>query len=372
MGIDKIKNYVFEFILVTFLFFILFVSTIYKTIYLSIFLLIYMLILKKIIKKRNIISHYKKEVTIVMSAMGIIYLIVFYLMGIHFGFYESSVKFGKVALLYYIIPITIIVYSTEVIREIFLAQRGKFAKIIPFIAFVLIDLIIYGEVYSYSNLDDLLIIIGFIVFSSISSNLLYNYISLRYGKNSVVVYRLITILYTFIIPYTPNIYIFFKTFLKIIYPYFIYLFLEYTYSKTNFAVAYKDKKREIVWTTILIIVLSSVTMLISCQFKYGILVIGSKSMTGALNMGDTTIFVKYDKQNIKTGDIIVFKKDGLQIIHRVIDKKDINGTIRYYTKGDANMSADDYYLVDSDIIGISKLRIKYIGYPSIWIKEMFS
>ena len=76
MGIDKIKNYVFEFILVTFLFFILFVSTIYKTIYLSIFLLIYMLILKKIIKKRNIISHYKKEVTIVMSAMGIIYLIV--------------------------------------------------------------------------------------------------------------------------------------------------------------------------------------------------------------------------------------------------------------------------------------------------------
>lgn len=89
-------------------------------------------------------------------------------------------------------------------------------------------------------------------------------------------------------------------------------------------------------------------------------------------MGDTTIFVKYDKQNIKTGDIIVFKKDGLQIIHRVIDKKDINGSIRYYTKGDANKDADNYYLTDEDIIGISKLRIKYIGYPSIWIKEMFS
>lgn len=372
MNIDKIKNYMFEFILIIFLFFILIVSTIYKTIYLSIFLFMYMLMLKKIIKKRNIISHYQKEVTMVMCAMGIIYLIVFYLMGTYFGFYESSVKFGKNAILYYIIPLSITIYSSEVIREIFLAQKGKIIKVISFIAFILIDLIIYGGVYNFSNLDDLLIIIGFIVFSSVSNNLLYNYISLRYGKNSVIGYRLITILYAFIIPYTPNIYIFFRTFLKIVYPYFIYLFLEYTYSKTNFAVAYKDKKREIVWTTILIIVLSSVTMLISCQFKYGILVIGSKSMTGALNMGDTTIFVKYDKQNIKTGDIIVFKKNGLQIIHRVIDKKDINGSIRYYTKGDANMSADDYYLVDEDIIGISKLRIKYIGYPSIWIKEMFS
>ncbi len=372
MNIDKIKSYIFEFILITFLFFILFVSTIYKTIYLAVFLLVYMLILKKILKKRNIVSHYKKEITLVMIAMGIIYLITFYLMGTYFGFYASSVKFGKVALLYYIIPLTIIIYSSEVIRGIFLAQKGKITKIIIFPAFILIDLIIYGEVYNLTNLSDLLIIIGFIIFSSISTNLLYNYISLRYGKNSIIIYKLITILYTFIIPYTPNIYIFFRTFLKIVYPYFIYLFLEYTYSKTNLRVAYKDKKREIVWTTILIIVLSSITMLISCQFKYGILVIGSKSMTGALNKGDATIFVKYTDQKINIDDIIIYEKNGLQIIHRVIDKKNINGTIRYYTKGDANKTADDYYLLDEDIIGISKFKIKYLGYPSIWIKEMFS
>ena len=98
MNIDKIKSYIFEFILITFLFFILFVSTIYKTIYLAVFLLVYMLILKKILKKRNIVSHYKKEITLVMIAMGIIYLITFYLMGTYFGFYASSVKFGKIAL----------------------------------------------------------------------------------------------------------------------------------------------------------------------------------------------------------------------------------------------------------------------------------
>ena len=89
-------------------------------------------------------------------------------------------------------------------------------------------------------------------------------------------------------------------------------------------------------------------------------------------MGDATIFVKYEKQTIKKGDIIVFEKNGLQIIHRVIDKKNINDSIRYYTKGDANKNADNYYLTENDIIGISKIRIKYIGYPSIWIKEIFT
>ena len=372
MNIGKVKLYCLEILLLASLVFTLFVSNIYKTIYLSLFLFIYMFVIKKLIKKRNIISYMKNEVTILMLVFGIIYLIVFYLLGIYFGFYKSTVLFGFTSIIYFIIPLSLIIYSTEVMREIFLGQKDKISKILAFISIVLIDLIIYTEVYDIHKLDDFLTILGFIFFASVSCNLLYNYISKRFGKNGIIVFRLITVLYPYIIPYVPNVYIFFRSFLRIIYPYIIYLFLEKTYSKSNFAVSYRDKSEEIISTSILFIVLTSVIMLVSCEFKYGIIVIGSSSMKGTLNMGDATIYEEYKGQTLEKGDIIIFDKDNLQIIHRIIDIKNINGQIRYYTKGDANKEVDDWYLIDSNIKGISKLRIKYIGYPTLFVNQLFS
>ena len=40
-------------------------------------------------------------------------------------------------------------------------------------------------------------------------------------------------------------------------------------------------------------------MLISCQFKYRVLVIGSESMTGSINRGDVVFIERYDSQVIK-------------------------------------------------------------------------
>lgn len=372
MNIGKLKLYSLVFILLASLVFTLFASNIYKTIYLSIFLLIYMIVVKKIIKKRNIISYMKNEVAILMLVFGIIYLICFYLLGFYFGFYKSSTIFSITSIIYFIIPLSIIIYSTEVMREIFLGQKDKLFRLLTFIAIVLIDLIIYTQVYDISRLDDFLTVLGFIFFASVSCNLLYNYISNRFGKNGIIVFRLITVLYPYIIPYIPNIYIFFRAFLRIIYPYIIYLFLEKSYSKSNFAVSYKDRRKEIISTSLLFITLTSVIMLVSCQFKYGIMVIGSSSMKGTLNMGDATIYEEYKNQKLKEGDIIVFNKNDLQVIHRIIDIKNINGEVRYYTKGDANKESDNWYLVDSNIVGISKIRIKYIGYPTLFIKELFT
>jgi signal peptidase len=68
----------------------------------------------------------------------------------------------------------------------------------------------------------------------------------------------------------------------------------------------------------------------------------------------------------------IFKKDNVQVVHRVVDIKKINNEIRYTTKGDANQKNDDGYITNQDITGICKFRIAYIGYPTIWIRDMFS
>lgn len=369
---DKLKLYILEFTLLILLIFTLFVSNIYKTIYLSIILFIFMIIIKKIILKRNTISYMKKEITILMFIFSLIYLIVFYLLGIYVGFNKSTITFSLKTILYFIIPLSLIIYSTENIREIFLTKKDNLSKIITFIIMILIDLIIYTEVYNITILNDFLTILGFILFSSISNNLLFNYIVVRYSKKGIIIFRLITILYQYIIPIIPNIYIFFRTFLRIIYPYFIYLFIDNTYSKNKFKLSYKNRKKEIISTITLVIILTSIIMLVSCEFKYGIIVIGSGSMKGSLDIGDTTIYKTYNNEILNKGDIIIFNKNNTKIIHRIVDIKNINGENRYYTKGDANKDIDNWYITNKDIIGISKIKIKYIGYPTLFIKELFS
>ena len=117
-------------------------------------------------------------------------------------------------------------------------------------------------------------------------------------------------------------------------------------------------------TTIIIIAL------VSCKFLYGVLVIGSESMSGSIEKGDVIVF-KSKKNNIKEGDVIVFKKGKIKVVHRVIAIKNVNNEFRYYTKGDANIMADEKYVTKSDLMGKVLIRIRYIGKPTLWLRQLF-
>ena len=88
-------------------------------------------------------------------------------------------------------------------------------------------------------------------------------------------------------------------------------------------------------------------------------------------MGDAIIYEEYKGQNIKLGQVIVFDYNGLQTIHRVVDIRKVNGELRYYTKGDANKINDAGHVTNEKVYGLVKLRVKYIGYPTILIRSLF-
>ena len=186
-----------------------------------------------------------------------------------------------------------------------------------------------------------------------------------------MMYRIITILYVYFFPYIPNIYIFFRSFLRMLYPYIIYLVLEYTYSKTNKAVAFKDKRKNVISTFVLMVTMSLLIALISCKFVYGILVIGSESMSGTIDKGDAIVFKAYNGGGLEVNDVIIFNREDIKTVHRIISIDSFNGETRYYTKGDANVVLDDGYVVQDDIIGTTIFRIRYIGYPTLWLRDIF-
>ena len=368
---DKLRLYLLEISLLVILCLALFVSNVFDKKLLALLITIVAIITRLLIKKKKPISYNSNQVAVLMTGFAIIYLIVFYMMGIYFGYYKSPTPFGFRTIINYIIPFTVIVIASEYIRKTLIIQKGKVSKVLLAIGMILIDLVIYSGVYDVYKLDDMLTMVGFILFASIACNLLYNYISYRYGSKGIIIYRLMTILYAYFMPYIPDIYIFFRSFLRMLYPYIIYLVLEYTYSKANFATAYKDRSKNIISTFILVVIMSLLIGLISCRFNYGVLVIGSESMTGSIDKGDVIVYKAYHGETLKDDQVIIFVHDNIRTVHRIVKIESVNGENHYFTKGDANVNIDDGYITNSQIIGTTNFRIKYLGYPTLWLRDIF-
>lgn len=370
---DKVIEYILVLILCGVLFFNLFVLNIFENQYiLAIFLLIYFIICVKFIKSRKIQSLNKKNIIILMVIFAFIYILILYIIGIFVGFYKNPIRFNIKEFVNRILPLTTIIIFSELIRNAFVARNDRKSTIIITIALVLVDVSTYINLYSIFNLEEVLALIGYVGLSSISTNLLCNYIVKRYSYVPNILYRIITTIYIYIFGILPDIYLFFQTVIRIIYPYIIYLGIDFAFSIDNFKIAAKNKKTNILVLIITIFLLISMVLLISCKFKYGIMVVGSSSMTGSINKGDAIVFEQYNGQELEEGEIIIFDKEQIVTIHRIKNVQILNGETIYYTKGDYNQQQDEGYRTSKDIKGIVKFKIMYIGWPTIWVNELFS
>ena len=370
---DNLIMYIIEISLVIFLLCcILFSETFTKTI-IAIILLVFMILSNKFVKSDKIKGKYNKKLTKTMGIIGLVYIVMIYILGIYIGFYKATVQFSAWSVMNYIIPYIVIIISIENIRKTILLKEDKNSNIIMFIATVILDIAVSTNIYNLTTLTDYYMLIGFIMFASIANNLLFNYIIKKYRNcNAIIAYKIITTIYVYLIPIIPNMNILFESILRIIIPYVIYLILGAIYSKKEKELSTTTKTKDIVITSILVVIAAGITMLISCKFKYGTLVIGSGSMTGTINKGDVIIYEKLDEdEKVEIGDIIVFKSKNIRVIHRVIDKKDTGVEMKYFTKGDANPEIDEGYRVQEDIIGKVRTRIPYIGEITLMINEIF-
>jgi signal peptidase len=156
-----------------------------------------------------------------------------------------------------------------------------------------------------------------------------------------------------------------------LYPILIYGYLENNMNLEKDREANKSIRKEAFTYTVEIAIILILIALISCKFSYGILVIGSGSMSGSIEKGDV-VFFHNKKEPLEVGDVIVFQKDDIRVVHRIVDIKNINDEFRYYTKGDANPTPDEKYVTDDLLAGKVLFRIRYIGKPTLWLRSLFS
>lgn len=377
---NKLKTLILEIVIILVFFITLFFHNTISRWTITLIITTCFIVCYKLLKNRKTKSHHKKIATILMVLFGSVYLGILYLMGLYYGYVQSKILLNLNTIMNIILPISIMIITSEIMRNILISQEvnltinKKEINISPkltFIIMVLADILMYTETIDLTNLDSVLTAIGYVLFASIANNLLFNYLTIRYDYNGIIVYKLMTSLYSYIIPLIPEVYMFMMTFYKMICAYILYIVMEKLFSKNDFVISYTEKRRLFIGNTIIVIITTLIIMLVSCEFKYGIMVIGSGSMTGTINKGDAVIYEEYKEQPIQNGQVIIFDYNNIKAVHRVIKIVNVNGENRYYTKGDANKEQDEGYITKREICGLVKIKIKYIGFPTLLVKEIF-
>ena len=324
-----------------------------------------------LLKKRSILSINKSQVLLLMAVIGVLYIVLYYVTGLRFGYYRAYGALSWETFTAYILPAGAIVVFSEMLRSVFLAQKDKWASVFAFLICVIGEVLVFSNLRGIETFNRFMDALGLYFLPAITGNILYHYLSKRYGAYPNLAYRLLVTLFPYIITIASGIPDSLYSFAKLILPLLIYWFIDLLYEKKRQRALAKPSKWSYVGVGVFALILVGYVMLISCQFTYGAFVVGSDSMTGELNKGDTVIYKEYDEEIIEIGQIIVFTKNGSKVIHRVVDVERINGVNRYITKGDANEDVDSGYITQSQIVGLAEFKIPYVGYPTLWIRSLF-
>ncbi len=327
------------------------------------------------IKKRNILSINTKPVLLIITVIGLLYVMLYYITALFFGFTKTGYGLRPSVFFDLTLPIGIIIVATELIRFVICAQKNKWATVICYFACLTADVLICNTLPGITTFSWFMELVGLVLLPNILNNLLFNYLTVRYGFLPNIIFRLLTVWVFYLIPYGSAISDSLVSLLNLFLPIVVYLFIDALYErKRRYALGNRSRFYRVMskaLTIIVVIIMLGTVMLISNHFYYGTYVIATDSMTGELNRGDVAIYESYKDQVIQEGQVVVYKDGRTVIVHRVVDIKIINGITRYYTKGDVNEGMDAGYRTDGDIVGLVNLKLPYFGYPTLWLRSLF-
>ena len=202
----------------------------------------------------------------------------------------------------------------------------------------------------------------------IAKNVLYSYISMKSDWKPASIYELFTKLYLWLSPILPNAPWIIVAIIETTIPTILFFYIRYANSKNSEIKSRQEIENVNPKNSIPLVVL----VILVIWFTIGVfpvkpIAVASGSMEKELYIGDVVIVKKCNANDIVNGDIIQYQMKGYTVIHRVIEKKQKNGEYYFTTKGDNNPSEDKESVKEDQVLGKVIFKVKYLGYPSIWL-----
>lgn len=316
---------------------------------------------------------YTKDIIYEVLIIILVFFILYYLLGVIVGFAKTN-YLNSYGIKTFIIPLILIIILKEILRYMMIkkCEESSLLSIITILLFIFLDVTEAIYYHNFNSNYNVFIFIALSLLPAISSNIVCTCVTKQTGYKPIILYLLVTKLYSYLLPIIPNpsqyLIAIINFILPVILGYKIHNFLEK--DKDTYIDRYYNKKR-LKSLCLPVIITLIIIYFTSGYFKYYALAIASGSMNPKIKKGDIVIVekIKDNYSKIKQKDIIAYEYNGTIIVHRVEKILDLNGVYYFYTKGDANSSLDNYAIEQSMIIGLVRMNISYIGWPTVWLNE---
>jgi len=328
-------------------------------------------ILKLYMKKFYLTYKLKKEILDYTLIAVLIYIIMYLLFGLFVTFGKNpNSNTIKGFLINFWVTGSIIICKEYIrfliINNVFEKQKKNVCiwTVIIFSILEITNIININEINGYYIFK---LLIGTIL-PIISKNILFTYISYCKFYLPAILYELLIYAVLWMSPILPNLNWFMIAIIDIVVPMLLFICIRYIKVKKDFMRNRREKPESEPTSAVVLIVL----VIIGIWFAWGVfpikpLAVATGSMEPNINIGDVVIIRKCNIEDIKVGDVIEYNKNGSSIIHRVIEiNNDNEGNYYLVAQGDNNETMDKKVL-EEQITGKALFKIKYLGYPAVWL-----
>lgn len=316
-----------------------------------------------------------KDVVLIVSIAVLLYWLVIYIVGYFSGFLINSYQrtfWGISKNLFFGFGLIII---TELIRHMLLRRRTTKMKLIV-LSVIALSMVEIATKFSIGQLDSntqILKLFFSVVVPIFSKNVLLTYITLKTGFVGSTIYRTLMELPLYVVPIIPNLGYYIENLIITILPLIILLIIYKIYYSSDDKIASsrmysKLNKLSSIFYAFIIVVLLTIVILVSGIGRYIVYTIGSASMEKTINVGDVVVIDKKDKEFVEN-DIIAFYHNDVILVHRIISIYEDDFGIYYQTKGDNNDDADSWLVKEADVVGQYRMRIRWVGWPTVKLNE---
>ena len=318
----------------------------------------------------------KRDLLMTTLIYVISYYILTYILGIFFEFLRSPYSLSLVTFLRNVTPVLGFIFAKELLRyEISTkGERNGLLILLSIVLFILVDTSTVLYKYDLTNVSDLVKFLEVSFFPLAAENVMLTYLVMKGGYTSAITYQVVMKMPIYVVPIVPNINTYIDVIFRIVFP---LLLLHSLYGEVS-----GNKERQLekarsnhlakrIVFSVSVVILVVTVYLTSGLFTYYAVTIGSGSMIPNLGVGDIVIVRKTkDYESLEVGDILVYNKETKVVVHRITEKNKVDNEYVFRTKGDANDAEDWYDIYEEDIIGTVKAKVKYLGYPTIWVNKL--
>lgn len=319
----------------------------------------------------------KYDITQSIVIIVIIYCMIYFSLGLVFGYERSPYSHEVVAILKNLWTFISVIVFQEFTRyqlvKLSPKKIGYYALITAL--FIIAEIDFWNFSSNFSNNVEFFKYMSQTIVPLIVTNCLFTYLSIMSANLPATIYRCLLMLMTILLPIFPALNWLIKAMMEIVLVIIASLYVNYVDIKSSRIMTRRQVKKESVVSYIpFVIVLVALVCFISGTFKYQPIAVLSNSMLPTFARGDAVIMKKIDKKDLKKlkkGTILYYSKDGRLIVHRIVSVKHTDdGKVEVTTKGDNNNANDPWVITEDDMIGTVSFMIPYIGYPSVWVNEL--